>query len=158
MLSWSREAAFAFLSFKVSRLCNFCPFWPHLARPPTLSLKPNSWKVQRSKDRKKGNWFPMKFVYLRFDKTIFGSSDNLLSSFSDKEGAFEYWGQLKRLCFSHPPIAHICHGRHNQRWCTFFKPVYFFGKENVKYWPNWANFAYFVVNLRTSLRTFYRHR
>ena len=43
----------------------------------------------------------MKFVYLRFDKTIFGSSDNLLSSFSDKEGAFEYWGQLKRLCFSH---------------------------------------------------------
>ena len=40
----------------------------------------------------------MKFVYLWFDNTIFGSSDNLLSNFGNKEGAFEYWGQLKRLC------------------------------------------------------------
>ena len=29
-------------------------------------------------------------------------------------------------------IPDICHKRHNQRWCTFFKPVYLFSRKNVE--------------------------
>ena len=34
---------------------------------------------------------------------------------------------LSQLLDKHPiTIAHISHNRHNRRWCTFFKPAYFF--------------------------------
>ena len=41
-------------------------------------------------------------------------------------------------------IAHICHNRHNRRWCTFFRAGVLCSIENVKLWPFSAHFDYFL--------------
>ena len=47
-----------------------------------------------------------------------------------------------------PPmlIAHICHNRHNRRWCTFLSWCTF-SIENAKFWPFLAYFDYFYTLL-----------
>ena len=54
------------------------------------------------------------------------------------------------------PIANICHGCRDQRWCTFFKPVYFFARRTQNVGPSilalfWLIWAIFSANLRTFL-------
>ena len=44
----------------------------------------------------------------------------------------------KNLCLE--SIAHICHYRHNRRWCTFFELVYFL----IKRMPNFGLFWLFL--------------
>ena len=43
------------------------------------------------------------------------------------QGCYHCDINLKSTC-----TAHISHNRHNRRWCTFFKPAYFFPIENAK--------------------------
>ena len=45
------------------------------------------------------------------------------------------------------PIVDISYNRHNQRWYTLFKPVYFWQREH-EIFVVLANFVYFVAKFR----------
>ena len=49
-------------------------------------------------------------------------------------------------------IAHVCHDRHNGRWCTFFRPS-LSGMEKAKFWPVLAIwlFCHEVTHFRVPL-------
>ena len=54
-------------------------------------------------------------------------------------------------------IADICHNRHNRRWCTFFKTVYFLAKRTRNFGPFWLVWAILSQTYACTVwRNFYR--